>query len=164
MDGGGKYLFISNVDNLAARLDPVIIGCHILSGKTLTAEVAPKWPGDQGGAPVLVDGKLWVVEGFRFPPDFDQDQVPVFNTNTFTVNAESLDQDFDLAACYVEKSVDDMPAVQIETLLGELTRLLDTQYLRVKRTGERSRFFPIKTPQDLADGREDLELICGLGG
>lgn len=159
LDSGGKYLFISNVDNLTANLDPLILGTHILSGRELTAEVAPKWPGDHGGAPALVDGELWIVEGFRFPEDFDQDQIPVFNTNTFTVNADKLDRDFELTDCYVEKTVADRPVVQIETLIGELTRFLPTQYLRVKRTGGAGRFFPIKTPEDLADAREDLQRL-----
>lgn len=161
LDSGGKYLMISNVDNLAARIDLVTLGMHILSKKKLSAEVAPKWPGDSGGAPVYVDRKLWVVEGFRFPESFDQDQIPVFNTNTFTVNADALDQPFSLTDCYVAKKVDGRKAVQIETLVGELTRFLPTNYLKVKRTGKSSRFFPIKTPEDLEDGREDLELICG---
>ncbi|MEZ5990124.1 MAG: UTP--glucose-1-phosphate uridylyltransferase [Planctomycetota bacterium] len=158
---GGRYLFISNVDNLAARLDPVVIGMHILSGARITTELAPKWEGDQGGAPVVVDGEIWIVEGFRFPPGFDQDQIPVFNTNTFTVDAEALDHEFRLTPCYVRKQVGDREAVQIETLLGELTRLMPTHYLRVKRTGRANRFFPIKTPQDLEQAREDLEALTG---
>jgi hypothetical protein len=60
----------------------------------------------------------------------------------------------------VRKEVDGKPAVQIETLVGELTRFLPTHYLKVKRTGPESRFFPIKTRQDLEDGFEDLRLIC----
>lgn len=161
LDGDGEYLLISNVDNLAARLDPQVIGRHILSKKDLTAEVAPKWPGDQGGAPVYVNDRLWVVEGFRFPPDFDQDQVPVFNTNTFTVTARALGRNFRLTPCFVQKDIEGKPAVQIETLIGELTRFLSTNYIKVKRAGAESRFFPIKTPQDLEDGLEDLQLICG---
>lgn len=160
LERGGKHLFISNVDNLAARLDPVVIGAHILSGKRMSAELAPKWEGDQGGAPALVDGEIWVIKGFRFPPDFDQDSIPVFNTNTFTIEAEALEVEFSLTPCYVEKKVGGHTVVQIETLLGELTRLLPTHYLRVKRTGKASRFFPIKTPSDLEEGREDLEAIC----
>lgn len=162
LDRGGKHLFISNVDNLAARLDPVIVGAHLLSGKRMTAELAPKWEGDQGGAPALVDGKIWVIEGFRFPADFEQDSIPVFNTNTFTIEAEALDVEFALTPCYVEKKVGDKTVVQVETLLGELTRLLPTHYLRVKRTGPASRFFPIKTPGDLEEGREDIEAICSV--
>jgi UTP--glucose-1-phosphate uridylyltransferase len=123
--------------------------------------VAPKWPGDAGGAPALVDGKVWVIEGFRFPADFDQEQIPVFNTNTFTVNADALTKDYELTPCYVRKTVEGRDAVQFETLVGELTRFLSSQYAKVNRAGKSSRFFPIKTPQDLADGQEDLRLICG---
>jgi UTP--glucose-1-phosphate uridylyltransferase len=162
LERGGKHIFISNVDNLAARLDPVIVGAHILSKKRMTAELAPKWEGDQGGAPAIVDGNIWVIEGFRFPQEFDQDSIPVFNTNTFTIEAEAMEVEFALTPCYVEKKVGDHTIVQIETLLGELTRLLPTHYLRVKRTGTASRFFPIKTPGDLEEGREDLEAICPL--
>ncbi|PIE21999.1 MAG: hypothetical protein CSA62_14735 [Planctomycetota bacterium] len=158
---GGKYLFISNVDNLGARLDPLVLGAHILSGKEISAEVTPKWPGDQGGAPVWVDDEIWVVEGFRFPASFDQDSVPVFNTNTFTMNAEAIDQDFDLTICYVEKKVGEETVVQLEWLVGELTRFLSAQYLRVPRTGAKSRFFPIKTPKDLEEAQEDLQLLLG---
>lgn len=160
IDAGGRYLMISNVDNLAARVDAVVLGKHILSKKKLTAEVAPKWPGDKGGSPAYVDGKLWVVEGFRFPETFEQDSIPVFNTNTFTIHADQLNRSFDLTDCYVSKTVHGREVVQVETLVGELTRFLPTQYLKVKRTGKASRFFPIKTPDDLETGREDLELIC----
>ncbi len=160
LERGGKYLFLSNVDNLAARLDPRVIGAHIKKGKAVTSELAPKWPGDQGGAPALVDDEFWIVEGFRFPPEFDQDSIPVFNTNTFTLNAEAIDRSFDLTPCFVKKKVDGKEAVQIETLVGEITRFLDTNYLRVRRTGKECRFFPIKTRTDLEDGQEDLEVIC----
>jgi UTP--glucose-1-phosphate uridylyltransferase len=160
LERGGKYIFLSNVDNLAARLDPRVIGAHIENGKAVTAELAPKWPGDQGGAPALVDDQFWIVEGFRFPHDFDQDSIPVFNTNTFTINAEEIDRSFDLTPCYVKKKVDGKEAVQIETLVGEITRFLSTNYLRVRRTGKECRFFPIKTRTDLEDGQEDLEIIC----
>ncbi|HSI05095.1 MAG TPA: UTP--glucose-1-phosphate uridylyltransferase, partial [Myxococcota bacterium] len=52
--GGGKYVLVSNVDNLAATLTPKVVGLHILGKKPLTVEVAPNEPGDQGGAPARV--------------------------------------------------------------------------------------------------------------
>src|SRR6185312_16745079 len=36
---GGKLLYMSNVDNLAATLDPAVIGAHLASGCAMTAEV-----------------------------------------------------------------------------------------------------------------------------
>src|SRR5690606_16830086 len=76
LESGGRYLFMSNVDNLTATLDPAIIGAHVEMGGELTALVAPKHPGDQGGAPARVGDRLEIVEGFRFPPEFDQDRIP----------------------------------------------------------------------------------------
>ena len=58
---------VSNVDNLGARVDPVVVGMHLHGRQPLTCEVARK-EGDMGGAPVRVDGKLQLVEGPRFPP------------------------------------------------------------------------------------------------
>lgn len=154
--GGGKYLFLCNVDNLGARVDAVILGQHVRSAVEMTVEVAPKWPGDVGGSPFVVDGKLQLVEQIRYPPGFDPDIVDVFNTNTFHFTAAALDREFDLGRYYVQKKVEARPAVQIEHLVGETSRFLAADYLRVKRTGASNRFFPIKTPEDLEGGREEI--------
>ena len=70
---GVRIVMVSNVDNLGARVDPVVVGMHLLGQRPLTCEVARK-EGDMGGAPVRVDGKLQLVEGPRFPPSFEQDR------------------------------------------------------------------------------------------
>src|SRR6185437_6978046 len=80
---GGRVLYMSNVDNVAATLDPAVIGAHLASGAAITAEVVRKEPGDRGGAPARVDGTPQIVEAFRFPKGFDQDRLALFNTNTF---------------------------------------------------------------------------------
>ncbi|QQR89150.1 MAG: UTP--glucose-1-phosphate uridylyltransferase [Myxococcales bacterium] len=146
---GGRYLFISNVDNLCATLDPLIVGKHIDSGHALSCEVAQKHPGDQGGAPAWVRNRLQVVEGFRFPPSFNQDSIPVFSTNTFIANAEALNMEYPLNWYAVRKNVDDHAVIQFEQLLGDLTSFIDTQFLLVSREGTDSRFEPMKTPAEL---------------
>ncbi|MGA1605788.1 MAG: UTP--glucose-1-phosphate uridylyltransferase [Planctomycetota bacterium] len=163
---GGKHLFVANVDNLGARVHTGILGHHLDRRAQVTVEVAPKWPGDVGGSPYLLDGKLQLVEQIRYPEGFDPDIVDVFNTNTFHFAAESLDRDFDLGWYYVEKKVDGRKAVQVERLIGEMTRFLKSNFLRVKRTGPSSRFFPIKTPEDLDAGREEIAAMFPrlLGG
>lgn len=153
---GGCTLMMSNVDNLTATLDPAVIGAHLNSGSALTAEMAPKEPGDQGGAPARVAGKAQIVEAFRFPEDFDQERIPVFNTNTFVLDAASIDADFPLTWFAVHKEVDGKPAVQFERLVGELTAFLDSSFLRVERHGPDARFQPIKTPADLDKERPDI--------
>lgn len=148
-DAGGTTLFMSNVDNLTATLDPAVIGAHLESGEPMTAEMAPKVPGDRGGAPARVDGVLQIVEGFRFPEDFDQDAIPVFNTNTLTFDAAALDRDFDLSWFAVNKEVDGRPVVQFEHLVGQLSAFLPTHFLRVEREGDDARFQPVKDPAEL---------------
>ena len=112
-DRGVRVVTVSNVDNLGARVDPVVVGAHLLAARPLTSEVARK-EGDVGGAPVRVDGRLRLVEGPCFPPDFDQDLVPVFNTNTALLGLEALDEDYDLSWLYVVKDVGGREAVQLE--------------------------------------------------
>jgi UTP--glucose-1-phosphate uridylyltransferase len=97
-----------------------------------------------------------LVEQLRYPPDFHPDIVDVFNCNTFTFTAAALDRDFDLGWYYVEKTVDGEKAVQIEHLIGEVTRVLQTNYLRVRRSGRENRFLPVKTPEDLEAAREEI--------
>ena len=153
---GVRLLLLSNVDNLAARVDPAVVGAHLAGGRPVTLEVTEKAPGDKGGAPALVDGRPMAIEGFRFPPDFDQDRIPVFATNCFVFDLDVLDRDYDLTWLYVEKDVSGRPAVQLEQLVNEVTRLQPTTFLQVPRTGPQGRFFPIKTPADLEASREPL--------
>ena len=158
-DRGVRAVTVSNVDNLGARVDPVVVGAHLASGRPLTCEVARK-EGDMGGAPVRVDGRLQLVEGPRFPDSLDQELVPVFNTNTAMFDIDTLDAEYDLSWLYVLKDVDGQTAVQLERLYHEVSAFVPTQYLQVPRRGPRGRFLPIKTPADLERAADDLrELV-----
>lgn len=163
MDRGGKYLLMTNVDNLLATLDPAVIGKHIaeteLKGTDMTVEVAKRRPGDKGGLLARVDGEPQIVEYFRFPKNFDRDSLPVFNTNTFLFNADALTNDFDLTWFVVDKQVDGQKAIQFERLAGELSAFLDTSYLLVPSEGQQSRYHPIKRPEDLEQHRDELVSI-----
>jgi len=157
---GVRVVTVSNVDNLGARVDPVVVGAHLLAGRPLTCEVARK-EGDMGGAPIRVDGRLQLVEGPRFPPGFDQEQVPVFNTNTALLSLDALDADYDLTWLYVVKEVDGREAVQLERLYHEVSAFVPATYLVVPRRGPQGRFQPIKTPSDLERERDTLrELVA----
>lgn len=149
---GVEHVAVSNVDNLGARLDPLVIGAHLLAARPLTVEVAAK-EGDLGGAPARVDGRLGLLEGPQFPPDFDHDTIRVFNTNTATVSLDGLDGEYDLQWLYVRKMVDDRAAIQLERLYHQIAWELETTFLEVQRSGPRGRFFPIKEPEDLEDVR-----------
>jgi UTP--glucose-1-phosphate uridylyltransferase len=152
---GVDVVAVSNVDNLGARIDPLVVGAHVLSGSAMTSEVARK-EGDMGGAPARVDGRLVLLETPRFPPDFDHDRITVFNTNTATFDLGVFDRSYDLTWLYVEKAVDGRTAVQLEHLYHELASFVPTTFLEVPRTGTRGRFFPIKTPDDLERSQHAL--------
>jgi UTP--glucose-1-phosphate uridylyltransferase len=163
-DAGGEILAMSNVDNLGATLDPAILGLHIERGAAITAEVVRKESGDKGGAPARVDGSPQIVEAFRFPAGFDQDAIPVFNTNTFILDAAAIDRDFDLTWFVVEKTVEGKKVVQFERLVGELTALLPSAFVEVERHGDDGRFQPAKDPQELARRAPEIEALLRARG
>lgn len=148
---GGKYVVVSNVDNLAATLSPAVIGSHIAGKRAMTVEVAPRAPSDAGGAPVRRDGKLEVLEGFRLPTGFPQDSLPVFNTNTFVFGVEAIAGNYPLTWFRADKKVSQTPVVQFERLVGEVTSFVSATYLEVPRHGPECRFLPVKAPSDLAE-------------
>ncbi len=158
-DAGGTLLVMSNVDNLGATLDPAVLGAHLERGVALTAEVVRKAKGDKGGAPARLEGKPQIIEGFRFPPTFDQDSIPVFNTNTFVLDAAAIDTDFALPFYKVDKKVEGATAIQFERLVGELTAFLPTGFLEVPRDGVQSRFLPAKDPEELRNRLETIRLV-----
>ncbi|MBN2407257.1 MAG: UTP--glucose-1-phosphate uridylyltransferase [Elusimicrobia bacterium] len=158
LGSGGKYVFYSNVDNLGATVDPSILGFHIDSGKELTSEVALKVPGDEGGAPAVVGGRLQMVEGFSFPRGFASSSISVFNCSTYWATARSLDREFDLPWYIVKKKIEGEEVIQFERLAGDLTRYLSTNFLKVPRD---KRFHPVKRPEDLEKDRGALKKLLG---
>lgn len=157
--GGGRYVWIANLDNLGATVDPALLGWHLRSGATLTVEVADR-TGDKGGTPVRFRGRPVICEDFRLPPGFDPMGVPVFNTNNFLVNADAL-ASYSAPWTYVEveKKVGARSALQRERLLGEMTFHVPTRFVRVPRTGAYSRFLPVKDADDLERRRPDIEAV-----
>lgn len=160
----GRLLAVSNVDNLGATLDLAVLGAHLESRRAITAEVVRKEKGDRGGAPARVDGRAQIIEAFRFPEAFAQDSIPLFNTNTFVMDAEAVDRDFDLTFFRVEKKVGGRTAIQFERLVGELTSFLPTHFLEVERSGPDGRFQPAKDPEELERRLPDIEAILRARG
>jgi len=162
LDRGGRYLMMSNVDNLMATLDPLVIGSHVRasrSGAEMTVEAVESAPDDSGGKPARVDGNLRLVESFQFPEHFPWETIPVHNTNTLTFDAEVLQRDFDLNWYVVEKEVEGRTAIQFERIAGELSAELDTHVLNVPRNGEWSRYLPVKRRSDMEENREFLRKV-----
>lgn len=157
IDEGVRVVWIANLDNLGAAIDPLVLGKHLDGGAPLTVEVVEKVPGDRGGSPFRVDGRPVILESFRVPEDVDEDAVGVFNTNTFLVDAAQLrDLAMDWTWFRVEKSVEGRPAIQFERLIGELTSALRSSFLLVPRSGPDSRFIPAKDHAELDANRNAI--------
>jgi len=164
-DTGGRYVWIANLDNLGATVDPLILGWHVTQRSPLTVEVVDKVPGDRGGGPVRYKTRRTIVEEFRLPLDFDPAQVPVFSTNTFIVDADRLEElKMDWTYVEVEKKSDGRPAIQFERLINEITATIEPDFLRVPREGEGSRFLPVKDVPELERRRPEIQLALTARG
>lgn len=165
VERGGRYVLVTNLDNLGGGLDPVLIGLHLARGVRVGCEVVGKLPGDRGGIPVRLDGRPVVLEEFRIPPTFDPNQVRVFNVNSFSFDARTLAElDFPWTYFQVEKTVDGKKAIQFERLLGEVTSYVETTYFHVPREGERARFLPVKDHDELTARQAEISLIAQSRG
>jgi UTP--glucose-1-phosphate uridylyltransferase len=167
VESGGRYVWITNVDNLGASIDLVLLGRFIETtekGFDVQCEVCRK-EGDKGGIPVHAEGKLQVLEEFRLPPSFDPTTVSVFNTNTFLVRAEPLlRQELTWTYFEVEKKVDGRPAIQFERLIQEITAQMPTTYVEIPRDGAASRFLPVKDFDELAKRRANIDVVARARG
>lgn len=162
---GGTTIWIANLDNLGATVDPALLGWHLAHGGPLTVEVVDKAPGDRGGGPVRWNGKRIITEEFRLPRGFDPATVPVFNTNTFLVSASALDAlQMEWTYVEVEKKIGDRKAIQFERLLGEITVALEPRFVRVPREGLASRFLPVKDVPELERRRPEIQAIAQARG
>lgn len=162
---GGKTLMMTNIDNLGGTLDPLILGFHLAHGQPVTSEVVDKLGSDRGGIPVRVNDKPCVLEEFRIPPSFDPATVRVFNTNVFHFDAKALlELDMPWTFFTVTKKVESKPVIQFERLVNEVTSVLPTKYLHLPRTGEHSRFLPVKDNDELAARLPEIQAIARAHG
>lgn len=154
LDRGVEHILVSNVDNLGATVDPIIVGAQVeaaRAGADVMVEVVRR-QGDAGGCVAGVEGRPVIIEGFRLPASADLADYPHFNTNTLWFRATALDREFPLTWFPVQKRValsdgQERAIVQFERLIGQVTEFLPSAYLEVDRD---ERFLPIKTRADLS--------------
>jgi UTP--glucose-1-phosphate uridylyltransferase len=174
-EGGYRYAFVSNSDNLGAVLDPRILRWLADSGAPFLMEVADRTSSDRKGGHLArraSDGGL-VLREIAQTPEEDVDAFQdtarhrYFNTNTLWVDLHALRDVLsgagvlDLPMIVNRKTVDpgdkgSTPVIQLETAMGAAIGVFDgAAALRVPR----SRFVPVKTTNDLLSLRSDAYVI-----
>jgi UTP--glucose-1-phosphate uridylyltransferase len=176
LDGGYRYAFVSNSDNLGAVLDPRILAFVASSGAPFLMEVADRTSSDRKGGHLArraSDGGL-VLREIAQTPEEDVDAFQdtarhrYFNTNTLWIDLHALrdvlaegDGVIDLPMIVNRKTVDpgdkaSTPVIQLETAMGAAIGVFaGAAALRVPR----SRFVPVKTTNDLLSLRSDAYVI-----
>lgn len=170
---GFEYLFLSNIDNLGAVVDPDIAAWLRADGVPYAAEVCERTHNDRKGGHLAVrksDGRLVLRDNGAVVPgemDFFQDTElhPTFHTNNLWVSIEALharltatDGVLGLPMIANHKTVDptdktSTPVIQIESAMGSAIEVFDGA--RAIMTPRR-RFRPVKTTNELLLLQSDL--------
>jgi UTP--glucose-1-phosphate uridylyltransferase len=167
---GVMYAFITNSDNLGARMNASLLGYFSKNEFPFMMEVAQKTPSDIKGGHLARhrNGRLLLREAAQCPKDEieafqDIQRYGYFNTNSIWINLNALKNLFEesrtirLPLILNPKTLDPRdktspPVYQIETAMGAAISLFEgATAVRVPR----SRFFPVKTCNDLLAVRSD---------
>jgi UTP--glucose-1-phosphate uridylyltransferase len=172
---GYRYLFVSNVDNLGAVIDPGILGYFVQNNLPFMMEVADRTEMDKKGGHLaqLPHGQLILRESAQCPPEDEaafQDitRHRFFNTNNLWINLPILQQlltqkhnVLELAMIRNRKPLDPRdktspPVYQLETAMGSAIEVFaGAAAIRVPRC----RLTPIKQTSDLLNVRSDNYIL-----
>jgi len=175
LEGGYRYAFVANIDNLGAVLSPRILAWFAREQIPFLMEVADRTAADRKGGHLArrPDGGL-VLREIAQTPDEDVDAFQdtsrhgFFNTNTLWIDLRALagvleqrDGVLGLPMIVNRKTIDpgdssSTPVIQLETAMGAAIDVFDgARAIRVPR----ERFAPVKTTDDLLALRSDAYVL-----
>lgn len=153
---GKEYLFVSNIDNLAATVDLKILHNFAAEGHDFCMEVTEKTRADmKGGTLIDYDGVLTLLEIAQVPNNKKSEftsvrKFKIFNTNSIWIKLSALKEinmdEFALDIIQNKKVVNGETVIQLETAMGAAIKHFKNNCgVLVPRT----RFLPIKACSDL---------------
>jgi hypothetical protein len=83
-------LFLHNIDTVGADVDPVLLGLHLDSGKSLTFEVISRQIDDLGGGLASVDGHTRLIEGLALPDEKMEFNLSYYNSMSTWIDIDGL--------------------------------------------------------------------------
>ncbi len=181
LEQGFRHVMVSNSDNLAAVVDPRIVGHLEREQIPFLMEVVVGTAADRKGGHIarrVSDGQLILRETAQTPPEDadsfrDYRRWRYYNTNSLWIDLNALkdrfanDGSLELPVIVNRKTVDprdpdSTPVVQLESAMGAaIGSFPGARLLQVPRT----RFVPVKTTDDLLLLRSDVFTLdddCGV--
>ncbi|WP_051208947.1 UTP--glucose-1-phosphate uridylyltransferase [Propionicicella superfundia] len=173
LDGGYRYLSLSNGDNLGAAPSAPLAGWFASSGAPFAVEVCERTANDRKGGHLAVrrsDGRVILRELSQTPAEdaeafMDASRHRFFNTNNLWVDLVALRALMQVRGTHLglpliknRKTVDpadpaSIPVIQLETAMGAAVEVFEgATAIQV----DRSRFLPVKTTNELLLIRSDL--------
>lgn len=171
LDAGMEYAFISNSDNLAATVDPAILGFMIRENVPFVMETARRTEADKKGGHLAEDmiGNLVLREGANCSEEEAKDNFENvelwkdFNTNNIWVNLRALKDVMDANGGMMPLDLivnpksnnptssateeDKVKVLQVETAMGSAIRYFPGA--KAVRINTNERFLPTKKASDL---------------
>jgi len=155
---GKEYLFLSNIDNLAATVNFDILNHMVETGSEYIMEVTDKTRADiKGGTLIKYEGKMKLLELAQVPQNRVEDfksikKFRIFNTNNLWISLPAIKRIIEeqklsqIDVIENIKTVDGKPVIQLEIAAGAAIEFFKNGHgVNVPR----DRFLPVKSTSDL---------------
>merc|ERR1712137_49512 len=155
---GKQYVFISNIDNLGATVDPDILGHMVETESEYIMEVTDKTRADvKGGTLIEYEGKAKLLEIAQVPPANVEEfksvkKFKIFNTNNLWVSMPAIKEKVESRVLTTmdiivnNKDYNGRSVIQLERAAGAAIQYFSNAHgVNVPR----KRFLPVKDTSDL---------------